>query len=86
MKKFIKLIKEFVYKNIGSNEYGIYNEENIVTEVLCPLVDEIIEDIDCIENRDIIDGCFKMSCLPKKYKSGRENFKEICKQCKWHCY
>ena len=26
-----------------------YNEENIVTEVFCPLVDEIIEDIDCIE-------------------------------------
>ena len=46
-----------------------YNEENIVTEVFCPLVDEIIEDIDCIENRDIIDGCFKMSCLPKKYKA-----------------
>ena len=56
-----------------------YNEENIVTEVFCPLVDEIIE------NRDIIDGCFKMSCLPKKYKA-KENFKEICKQCKWHCY
>lgn len=62
-----------------------YNEENIVTEVFCPLVDEIIEDIDCIENRDIIDGCFEMSCLPKKYKA-KENFKEICKQCKWHCY
>ena len=58
-----------------------YNDENIVTEVFCPLVDEIIEDIDCIENRDIIDGCFKMSCLPKKYKA-KENFKEICKQCK----
>ena len=43
-----------------------YNEENIVTEVFCPLVDEIIEDIDCIENRDIIDGCFKMSCLQQK--------------------
>lgn len=45
-----------------------YNDE-IVREVFCPLVDEIIEDIGCIENRDIIDGMFIMSCLPDKYKA-----------------
>lgn len=62
-----------------------YNKEETVTEVLCPLVDEIIEDIDCIENRDIIDGFFKMSCLPEKYKQ-KKNFTDICKNCKWHNY
>ena len=62
-----------------------YDNEEVVTEVFCPLVDEIIENIDCIENRDIIDGFFKLSCLPEKYKA-KENFKDICKNCKWHNY
>lgn len=62
-----------------------YDNKEVVTEVFCPLVDEIIEDIDCIENRDIIDGFFKISCLPEKYKA-KKNFKDICKSCKWHNY
>ena len=62
-----------------------YNNRETVTEVFCPLVDAIIEDIDCIENRDIIDGFFKMSCLPDKYKV-KKDFTEICKNCKWHNY
>lgn len=62
-----------------------YNNRETVTEVFCPLVDAIIEDIDCIENRDIIDGFFKMSCLPDQYKV-KKDFKEICKNCKWHNY
>ena len=62
-----------------------YNSEEVVREVFCPLVDEIIENIDCIENRDIIDGFFKMSCLPDKYKT-KKDFENICKSCKWHNY
>ena len=61
------------------------NNAEVVREVFCPLVDEIIEDIDCIENRDIIDGCFKMSCLPQKYKE-KKDFIDVCKNCKWHNY
>lgn len=57
----------------------------MVSEVFCPLVDEIITDIDCIENRDIVDGMFTMSCLPDKYKE-KKDFMEICKNCKWHNY
>ena len=61
-----------------------YNDET-VTDVFCPLVDDNIKNIDCIENRDIIDGFLKISCLPYKYKT-KENFKDICKNCKWHNY
>lgn len=53
--------------------------------VFCPLVDEMIEDIDCIENRDIVDRMIVESSLPKKYKR-KENWREICVNCKWHEY
>lgn len=61
-----------------------YSKE-VVTEVLCPLVDRMIEDIDCIENRDIIDGAIVMSALPDEYKK-KNDFIELCKNCKWHNY
>lgn len=51
--------------------------------VHCPLVDELIVDIDCIENRDIVDNMIQESCLPNKYKA-KENWANICKNCKWH--
>ena len=34
--------------------------------VKCPLVDELIENIDCIENSDITDGLIKEDKLPEK--------------------
>ena len=61
------------------------NKNGIATEVLCPLTDRVISNIDCIENRDIIDGFFKMECLPEEFKI-KNNFKEICRKCKWHNY
>ena len=54
-------------------------------KVLCPLVNSYIEDIDCIENRDCIDGFIVLSSLPSKYKE-KEDYIEICKNCKWHNY
>lgn len=53
--------------------------------VFCPLVDDKIEDIDCIENRDVVDGMIKENSLPIRYKQ-KEKWKEICKKCKWHNY
>lgn len=35
--------------------------------VLCPLVDEEIEDIECIENREIADGNLIEACLPDRF-------------------
>ncbi len=62
-----------------------YDEREVVTEVFCPLVDEIIEDIDCIENRDCVDGFIKLTSLPERYKV-KKDFINICKKCKWHYY
>lgn len=53
--------------------------------VFCPLAEEEIEDIDCIENRDVVDGMIAESSLPDKYKR-KKTWKEICKKCKWHSY
>lgn len=53
--------------------------------VLCPLVDKEIEDIDCIENRDVVDGMIIESSMPGKYKR-KENWRNICKECSWHNY
>ncbi len=61
------------------------NRGEVVTEVFCPLVDEVIENIDCIENRDCVDGFIKLSSLPDKYKT-KKDFINICKSCKWHNY
>nr|DAH61800.1 MAG TPA: putative integral membrane zinc-ribbon metal-binding protein [Caudoviricetes sp.] len=54
-------------------------------KVLCPLVDDAIEDVDCIENRDVVDGMIVEEALPDKYKQ-KCGWKEICKKCKWHNY
>ena len=61
-----------------------YNQE-APDEVLCPLIDERIENIDCIENRDCIDGMIVLSSLPDIYKQ-KPNYKSICKNCRWHSY
>ena len=53
--------------------------------VFCPLVEGKIEDIDCIENRDVVDGMIVEESLPAKYKQ-KENWRDICKACKWHDY
>ncbi len=51
--------------------------------VFCPLVDDTIEDIDCIENRDAVDRIIVESSVPMKYKK-KADWKEICKKCKYH--
>ena len=37
--------------------------------VHCPLVDRKIEDIDCIENRDVVDDMIVESSMPDEYLS-----------------
>ena len=53
--------------------------------VYCPLVDRKIEDIDCIENRDVVDDMIIEETMPDEYKAKR-NWKTICKACEWHNY
>lgn len=54
-----------------------------VDRVYCPLVDEEIENIECIENSDVAAGMMKEETLPQKYKE-KEKWREICKNCKYH--
>lgn len=50
----------------------------------CPLIDDIIDPIDCIENIDIIDGFISDdSHIPNEFKV-KPDYKGICKKCKYH--
>lgn len=53
--------------------------------VLCPLVDEKIEDIDCIENRDVAEGLISEKHMPERFTK-KPDWKSICKKCEWHNY
>lgn len=50
----------------------------------CPLIDNNIDPIDCIENIDIIDDFISDDThIPNEFKV-KPNYKEICKKCKYH--
>lgn len=53
--------------------------------VMCPLVDQEIENIDCIENSDAVDGIIQKENVPDRFKK-KPGWEEICKKCKWHEY
>lgn len=53
--------------------------------VRCPLVDKEIENIDCIENSDAVDGIIKKETIPERFKK-KPNWEKICEKCKWHGY
>ena len=53
--------------------------------VKCPLVDMEIENIDCIENSDAVDGILKKDTVPEKFKR-KPDWEQICKKCQWHGY
>ncbi len=49
-------------------------------KILCPLVDKKIRIDDCMENREI-----KEEFIPAEYKI-KDDWKDICKKCKYHNY
>ena len=49
-------------------------------KIFCPLVDKEICIVDCSENRDI-----KEEYIPEEYKA-KNNWKEICRNCKYYHY
>lgn len=53
--------------------------------VFCPLVDEVIDAIDCIENADVVRGIIIEDSMPQKFIQ-KENWREICKKCKYFDY
>ena len=52
---------------------------------MCPLVDQEIESVDCIENADAVDGIIQKENVPDRFKK-KPGWEEICKKCKWHEY
>ena len=60
-------------------------ESNVPERVPCPLVDEMIDDIDCMENSDVARGLIKPDTMPEIYKQ-KENWREICRRCEWYDY
>lgn len=74
-----KLGKEYETETIKSkNILG-----NIKDFISCPLVDRKIEIGDCIENRDVADGLIIDTNMPQHFIQ-KENWKDICKGCKYH--
>lgn len=54
-------------------------------QVDCPLVNRKIENINCIENSDAVDGLIKKDTVPAEFKKN-PRWEEICQNCKWHGY
>ena len=55
------------------------NDDNI----LCPLIDNGIDVGDCVIYTDVVDRMLKESCIPEEFME-KENWREICKKCKFH--
>lgn len=51
-------------------------------QMFCPLVESKIENIDCIENQDVVNHLITENSMPQEYKQ-KENWREICEQCKY---
>jgi hypothetical protein len=63
----------------GNVEY-IPDEQGIAEKVKCPLIDDWIEDIDCMENQGI-----REKSIPTRFKQ-KPNWKSICKKCPFRDY
>lgn len=49
--------------------------------IKCPLVDFMIEESNCLENAMIVSGFMDEISMVEKFKQ-KENWREICKNCK----
>ncbi len=66
----------------GLNGYG---RKKILDSVLCPLIEDIIEPIECIVTRDVVNQILVESVVPDKNKTKNE-WRTICINCKYHNY
>lgn len=51
--------------------------------IKCPLIDNMIEVGDCVVYSDVASGMLKENCIPEKFKE-KNNWRDICKNCKYH--
>lgn len=52
-------------------------------KIICPLIDDMIEVGDCVVCSDVSSGMLKEECITDKFKE-KKNWKDICKNCKYH--
>lgn len=71
--------------NCGRKDIRAIERGTGPTYVKCPVLDKLIENIDCIENRDAVDGNIVEKYLLDGFKE-HENWKDQCKNCRWHNY
>lgn len=64
---------------LGNVEYRP-DENGVAEQVKCPLVDNWIDPIDCLENQGI-----REEYIPERFKIKR-NWKEICRACPFRDY
>ena len=64
---------------LGNVEYRP-NENGIAEFVKCPLVDNWVDPIDCLENQDI-----REESIPARFKA-KPDWKEICNACPFRDY
>ena len=49
----------------------------------CPLVDSLIDNLDCFENIEVADKLFTEDTEPAEFKA-KDEWKEICRECRYH--
>lgn len=69
----------------SENMDGKYTDSDGRDYVFCPLIDDYIEDIECLENRAVVDRELIEKNMPEKYKK-KQFWQSICADCQWHDY
>ena len=55
-------------------------------KVKCPVLDYMeIDAIDCIENRELVDGDHSGRFYPDGFEDNPD-YEDICQECEWHNY
>lgn len=53
-------------------------------QIFCPIVERLINAINCIVCRDVVDKQLKETCLEDDFKVN--DYREICKSCIYYNY
>lgn len=84
LKKYYDAAMAILIVNNMSYEYHgieyIPAPNGVAEKVKCPLVDNWVSDIDCLENQSVAE-----SCIPARFKE-KKDWQSICRQCPFRDY
>ncbi len=72
-----------IVNNMSYEYHGIEyipDQNGVAEKVKCPLVDNWVSDIDCLENQSVAE-----SCIPARFKE-KKDWQSICRQCPFRDY